>query len=116
MRVKMHLDKALIKGVTKAAARKGLFMACDHLAAVSKNQVPIDSSALKSSCAVSVSDDGTQAVVSYDTPYAVRQHEELSYRHRNGRKAKYLEDPANDGAVQGAMRDLLAGAFREAMS
>lgn len=31
---------------------------------------------------------------SYNTPYALRQHEELSYNHPTpGTKAKYLEDP-----------------------
>ena len=34
--------------------------------------------------------------VSYDTPYAVRQHEDLTLRHDAGRKAKYLEDPMNE--------------------
>ena len=38
------------------------------------------------------------AAVSYDTPYAIRQHEDLSYKHDAGRKAKYLEDPLNAAA------------------
>lgn len=33
--------------------------------------------------------------VSYNTPYARRQHEELGYNHPLGGKAKYLEDPFN---------------------
>ena len=32
-------------------------------------------------------------MISYDTPYAVRQHEDMSYRHDPGRTAKYLEGP-----------------------
>jgi hypothetical protein len=36
------------------------------------------------------------SAVSYDTPYAVRQHEELSYRHDPGRTAKYLEGPLRE--------------------
>ena len=33
--------------------------------------------------------------IGYNTPYAHRQHEDLTYRHtRPGAKAKYLEDPA----------------------
>jgi hypothetical protein len=31
--------------------------------------------------------------VSYNTPYAAIQHEELSYEHKPGRQAKYLETP-----------------------
>ena len=33
--------------------------------------------------------------VSFNTPYARRQHEELDYNHPLGGKAKYLEDPFN---------------------
>ena len=31
--------------------------------------------------------------ISFNTPYARRQHEELDYEHPRGGKAKYLEDP-----------------------
>lgn len=34
--------------------------------------------------------------VSYNKPYALRQHEELSYRHKEGRQAKYLESPLKE--------------------
>lgn len=34
--------------------------------------------------------------VSYNKPYAARQHEELSYRHKEGRQAKYLENPLKE--------------------
>ena len=34
--------------------------------------------------------------VSFNTPYAARQHEELSYRHKEGRQAKYLESPLKE--------------------
>jgi len=33
--------------------------------------------------------------ISFNTPYALRQHEELDYKHPRGGKAKYLEDPFN---------------------
>lgn len=37
-----------------------------------------------------------QAVyISFNTPYARRQHEEIGYNHPLGGKAKYLEDPFN---------------------
>jgi hypothetical protein len=33
--------------------------------------------------------------IGYNTEYAFRQHEDMTYRHtRPGAKAKYLEDPA----------------------
>lgn len=33
--------------------------------------------------------------ISFNTPYAWRQHEEQDYNHPRGGKAKYLEDPFN---------------------
>jgi hypothetical protein len=33
--------------------------------------------------------------ISFNTPYARRQHEEVGYNHPRGGKAKYLEDPFN---------------------
>ncbi len=34
--------------------------------------------------------------VSYNKPYALEQHENLSYRHKEGRQAKYLENPLKE--------------------
>ncbi len=34
--------------------------------------------------------------VSYNKPYAARQHEELGYQHKEGRQAKYLETPLKE--------------------
>ena len=113
--VRVHLDKAKINTIVKQCTKKGTWSALDHLAAVSKEQVPLDQGPLKNSCYVDVSDDGTSGTVSYDTPYAVRQHEELSYQHQRGRKAKYLEDPANDSAVQKEMQTLIGRAYTEEM-
>ena len=71
----------------------------------SAKQVPHDTGALELSGTVS-SEPG-HAVVSYDTPYAVRWHETPANFQR-GRKMKYLEDPANDAAVHQQMLDALA--------
>jgi len=34
--------------------------------------------------------------VSFNTPYAARQHEELTYKHLPGKQAKYLEQPLKE--------------------
>jgi len=104
--LKVDIDKALIKQVTTAGCKRGTWMALDHLASVSKDQVPLDQGPLENSCTVDVSDDGSQGTVSYDTPYAVIQHENTHYNHQRGRKAKYLEDPVFDGSVQSEMAQL----------
>jgi hypothetical protein len=51
--------------------------------------------------------------VSYDTVYAVRQHEELTWRHDPGRQAKYLEQPYN--TERPTMLALIAAAERRAL-
>lgn len=76
----------------QAGARSGLSAAGEHLLGVAREQVPLDEATLSRSGAVDASDSA--ATVSFDTPYAARQHEELTWRHTGGRKAKYLEDPA----------------------
>lgn len=115
VKVRSKLNKALIKEMTNYGTKKGLWSAMDHLAAVSKEQVPLDMGALKRSCVVSVADDGKSAAVSYDTPYAVVQHENTYFQHQRGRKAKYLEDPANDNGVLSEMRELIRRAYNEKM-
>lgn len=114
-KIDVRLDKAKIKNITRQCTRKGTWSALDHLAAVSKEEVPLDQGPLKNSCYVDVADDGSSGTVSYDTPYAIRQHEEMSYQHQRGRKAKYLEDPVNNSTVQAEMRELIARAYREEM-
>jgi hypothetical protein len=73
------------------AASRGLALAAEHILTESRRVVPIEEGTLERSGATSV--DGNRAAISYDTPYAVRQHEELAYRHDAGRQAKYLEEP-----------------------
>lgn len=68
----------------------GLGDAADHLLEAANERVPIEELALRESGKASV--DGKRAAVSYDTEYAVIQHEK-SYRHDPGRTRKYLEIP-----------------------
>ena len=50
---------------------------------------------LERSGVASVDAGALRAAVSYDTPYAVYQHEGLDFAHPNGRRSKYLEGPLN---------------------
>lgn len=74
-------------------ASEGLRRGLEHVLGVSQEQVPLDEDTLQRSGKVDV--DGLDGSISYDTPYARRQHEELTWKHLPGRKAKYLEDPMN---------------------
>jgi len=119
MRVKWHGAKAK-RAASKGAAR-GLYLGAEHVLEEANRIVPIEEGTLARSGMATVEGGGAKtevegpdggpfmlvqrggdagdklrAVVSYDTPYAVRQHEELTYQHDKNRQAKYLETPAND--------------------
>lgn len=76
---------------TRAGARRGLFLATEHLLQVSRTHVPIEEGTLERSGVASVDDERLAGAVSYDTVYAVKQHEDLTLQHDAGRTAKYLE-------------------------
>ncbi len=82
-----------IKAALHGAAFEGLQLAGQHLLQVSSALVPHEEGDLERSG--DTDEDRTENAVSvfYDRPYSVIQHEELSYRHDNGRTAKYLELP-----------------------
>ncbi|OYO16634.1 hypothetical protein CGZ93_17900 [Enemella dayhoffiae] len=74
----------------RQAVEDGLHDAAEAVLVESNSRVPIDQgNELERSGKVTVS--GTKAVVSYDTPYAVKQHERMDFHHDPGRSAKFLE-------------------------
>jgi hypothetical protein len=75
-------------------AEDGIDDASEFLLAESRAVVPYDDGPLSESG--KASRDDLTGLVSYDQPYAVRQHEEMDWNHAPGRKAKYLEDPLNE--------------------
>ncbi|OZM73974.1 hypothetical protein CFN78_06715 [Amycolatopsis antarctica] len=97
-----------LDGLDEAAARlvagfeRGIEEAATELKRLSQQQVPYDQGDLSRSAKVSTdfTGDRKQAAVSYDTVYAARQHEELEWRHQNGRKARYLGDPLRANAAR----------------
>ncbi|MFB9852444.1 hypothetical protein ACFFMR_18880 [Micromonospora andamanensis] len=78
-----------------SATMDGLELSAEHLLQVSSGEVPHEEGDLERSGEVSRDDQQMAVAVSYDRPYAVRQHEDMTLRHDQGRKAKYLEDPMN---------------------
>jgi len=62
--------------------------------------VPLDKGDLRKSGKYEVIFKGSKVrgEVSYNTHYALIQHENLEFRHAPGRQAKYLEQPAKENA------------------
>lgn len=92
------------------AGERGIALAAEHLLATSRARVPIEEGTLERSGVAS--SQGLRAMVAYDTPYAVIQHEALEFRHDAGRTAKYLEGPADE--ERQALTDIVAAAIRRA--
>jgi hypothetical protein len=76
----------------RAGAVRGLKLAAELLLSESNKLVPLDEGTLMHSGRATVDTESLEGMVSYDTPYAVVQHEALDFIHPNGRQAKYLED------------------------
>lgn len=98
-RVEWQLDqrRSVSKKVGDEAAT-GLRRAAEFLLETANRTVPIEEGTLGRSGQVSVDATRLEAAVSYDTPYAVRQHEDRSLRHDPGRRAKWLELAARENA------------------
>ncbi|MBN0040245.1 hypothetical protein JN535_08720 [Cellulosimicrobium cellulans] len=84
------------KQARKASTARGLGQAAEFVLGEARKEVPIEEAVLSRSGAASVDAEMETAAVSFDTAYAVIQHERLDFRHDRGRKAKYLEDPVTN--------------------
>jgi hypothetical protein len=89
------INLAGVEAAIAAAAERAVLLGGEHVLGESSKVVPIEEATLSRSGKATAETQGDVAVaaVSYDTPYAARQHEELDYRHDEGRTAKYLETP-----------------------
>jgi hypothetical protein len=82
------------------AQEKAITLGLEFVKQESIKVVPKDTGMLEKSAGVKLVEDGGKksGYVYYDTPYAIKQHEELGYRHAEGRIAKYLELPLQQNA------------------
>lgn len=83
----------LAKKIVREAAMGALCDGAEAILTESHEEVPHDTGTLQRSGTITVALDENAVYVSYNTPYAVKQHEDLTLKHPKGRKAKYLEDP-----------------------
>lgn len=105
----------IAKEVVREAAKYSLERSATDLQKKSSDQAPVDIGDLRANCNVGpIKETGTgiSITVGYSLPYAIRQHEELDYRHPKGGKAKYLEDPYNENI--NSYRNDLAQSIRTA--
>ncbi|MER6171362.1 hypothetical protein [Streptosporangium sp. NPDC001681] len=98
----------------KRSAVLGLRKSAEAVLATARHNAPHESGDLERSGAPSVDASRLVAAVSFDTPYAVRQHEEMDYDHPKKGGAKYLEKALAEEAanVLKILAKHLEGAFR----
>lgn len=116
----MTLTRVIWHGAEATAAERrgaarGLYLGAEHVLEEANRIVPIEEHTLQASGVASADEGALQAAVSYDTPYAVVQHEELDYQHDEGRQAKYLETPINDAGVRSKVEELIAREIKAAL-
>lgn len=93
--VKCFFDKELAQEVVEKAAMKGLRKLGEVILKEAQDLCPVDYGKLRESGTVRASRKNKTVEISFNTPYALKQHEEMSYNHPNGGQAKYLEQPFN---------------------
>lgn len=99
-----------IAKAVNTAAKRGSRLAGEHLRTTAVNRTPLETGHLRSTA--KVTSDDSRTAVSYNTVYAVKQHEELSYRHKDG-QAKYLESATVSERAK--MREIIAAQIKGAL-
>lgn len=99
-----------ITAAVKQAELRGVRLAAEHLRTTAVQRTPVETGTLRNSAQVTT--EGTAAAVSYNTPYAAKQHEELGYSHKDG-QAKYLESATV--SERGAMEKIIGQQIKGAL-
>ncbi|WP_037161065.1 hypothetical protein [Rhodococcoides fascians] len=89
----LQWNSAAVEAAITRGAEEGVFEAAQVLQDLAVQKTPIQDGILRASAKATA--DGLESAVSFNTPYAVRQHEDLALNHPNGGEAKYLERAAN---------------------
>ena len=96
-----------------SGANIGLRLGAEHLLGAAREIVPTEEGVLENSGRTSYDESSHQAAVSFDTEYAVVQHEDLAFKHDPGRQAKYLEQPMHTESA--TIAKLAQGAVKREM-
>jgi hypothetical protein len=97
------------KGMDRGLKKAGLW-----LQRASQKIVPIDTGVLRASAFTRAEGHGAgiKVTVGYTAEYAIYVHENLEARHRKGKQAKYLEQPAREGRSE--MRKIIRAEVKKA--
>lgn len=96
---------------------QALYAEANDIMLQSQELVPVDTGVLKTSGTVlppTIMGNVVEVVLGYGgaaSAYALRQHEDLSYNHAEGKQAKYLEQPAREAmeSLEQSLADRMEG-------
>lgn len=110
--VLQNLARIISESHDRAVQRLG--QNCDFILSESKKEVPWDTTHLLQTGTVEPVSGEDAFEIGYNTPYAARQHENMTFHHpKPGTKAKFLEDPAM--RIAPTIADDIANYLREAL-
>lgn len=114
--VSINVDLGAVKNAVGDGAKRGMTLAVEHLLTEANKHVPHDEGTLERSGQTGVAEtsEGVKGSVSYDTPYAVRQHEDMSLHHDGKGEAKWLENTM--AAEANTIGGIIATAIRKELS
>lgn len=94
-----NLNKTI--GVITDAKRKAIMTVALDLKGESQNRAPIEFGVLRESArAIPIKDGAEVSFGGRASAYALRQHEDLTFRHPQGGEAKYLERPLQENLTK----------------
>lgn len=100
-----------IQAAIRDSGQAALSDGAEFLLETANRKVPLEyGDLMRSGTVVS---DGTEAAVGYTSVYAARQHEELDWKHNDGREAKWLENALNNN--QDLILDVIADRLKGAI-
>lgn len=102
---------AVLDKLTGPAVDRALDLSTEHLLSEANKHVPHDDGTLERSGRASRA--GKRGAVSYDTPYAVVQHERMDLHHDGKGEAKWLETTLS--TESDAVGQIVAAALREGL-
>jgi len=94
----IYKNLGLIESEIVESAFKGIKKLGEVILGESQKLVPVDTGTLKDSGTTQSSKKDHSVTISYNTPYARKQHEDNTLNHPRGGQAKYLERPFNEKA------------------
>ena len=111
MRTTSTIDLTALVDRINAECGPALTLGTEHLLSEANKHVPHEDGDLEQSGRAS--NDGTRGAVSYDTPYAVRQHEDMALHHDGKGEAKWLENTM--AAERQVVAQVIATKLREGL-